>query len=111
LLQVRGELLPIEIKLGVAVPDLRGLDTCLRDLGLAQGYVVNLSSQPVDIRRGVWMGGLHICWHASISRHPCTAASRGRDAPTVAHLHAMHGEAALTPKPRSAHEKGTKKGP
>jgi predicted AAA+ superfamily ATPase len=58
LLQVRGKLLPIEIKLGVAVPDLHGLQTCMTDLGLAQGYVVNLTSQPVDIRRGIWMGGL-----------------------------------------------------
>jgi hypothetical protein len=59
LLQLRGALLPIEIKLGVAVPDLQGLQTCMRDLGLTQGYVVNLSSEPVDIRRGIWMGGLH----------------------------------------------------
>jgi predicted AAA+ superfamily ATPase len=58
LLQVREKLLPIEIKLGVAVPDLRGLQTCMHDLGLAQGYVVNLTSHPVDIRRGIWMGGL-----------------------------------------------------
>ena len=59
LLQMRGRLVPIEIKLGVAAPDLRGLQTCMGDLGLTQGYVVNLSSQPVDIRRGIWMGGLH----------------------------------------------------
>jgi len=58
LLQIRGTLVPIEIKLGIAAPDLRGLQTCMRDLGLAQGYVVNLSSQPVDLRRGIWMGGL-----------------------------------------------------
>jgi predicted AAA+ superfamily ATPase len=59
LLQVRGVLLPIEIKLGLAAPDLRGLQTCMSDLGLPQGYVVNLSSEPAEIRRGVWMGGLH----------------------------------------------------
>jgi hypothetical protein len=59
LLQVRGSLLPIEIKLGLIQPDLRGLQTCMSDLGLTQGYIVNLSSQPTDIRRGVWMGGLH----------------------------------------------------
>jgi predicted AAA+ superfamily ATPase len=58
LLQVRGKLLPIEIKLGLAVPDLRGLETCMRDLGLRDGYVVNLSRDPVSLRRGIWMGGL-----------------------------------------------------
>jgi predicted AAA+ superfamily ATPase len=58
LLQVRGALVPIEIKLGVSAPDLRGLETCMHDLGLEQGYVVNLSAEPVKIRRGVWMGGL-----------------------------------------------------
>jgi len=58
LLRVRGALLPIEIKLGVAVPDLRGIATCMRDLGLAQGYVVNLVPEPIEIRRGIWMGGL-----------------------------------------------------
>jgi hypothetical protein len=58
LLRVRGALLPIEIKLGVAVPDLRGIATCMRDLGLAQGYVVNLVPEPIKIRRGIWMGGL-----------------------------------------------------
>jgi len=66
-------------------------------------------SQPVDIRRGVWMGGLRHLLHASISRHPCTAASKGRDAPAVAHLHALHREAALTAKSRRVHEKGTMK--
>jgi hypothetical protein len=58
LLRLRGALLPIEIQLGVAVPDLSGLTTCMRDLGLAQGYVVNLVSEPTEVRRGLWMGGV-----------------------------------------------------
>jgi hypothetical protein len=58
LLRLRGRLLPIEIKLGVAVPDLRGLETCMQDLGLSEGYVVNLAPAPMQVRRGVWMGGL-----------------------------------------------------
>jgi hypothetical protein len=58
LLRLRGALLPIEIKLGVAPPELRGLATCMSDLRLAQGYVVNLASDPTELRRGIWMGGL-----------------------------------------------------
>jgi uncharacterized protein len=58
LLRIRDSLVPIEIKLGLAVPDLRGLEGCMRDLGLKQGYVVNLSAEPVELRRGIWMGGL-----------------------------------------------------
>ena len=78
LLQVRGALLPIEIKLGVAVPDLRGLQTCMADLGLDQGYVVNLSSKPVAVRRGVWMGGLrHLLERLSLG--PPVGAARRRN--------------------------------
>jgi hypothetical protein len=58
LLRLRERLVPIEIKLGLAVPDLRGLEGCMRDLRLRQGYVVNLSAEPVQLRRDVWMGGL-----------------------------------------------------
>ncbi|MBM4268257.1 MAG: ATP-binding protein [Deltaproteobacteria bacterium] len=58
LLRLRGALLPIEIKLGLGVPDLRGLEGCMRDLGLRQGFVVNLSTESVEVRRGIRMGGL-----------------------------------------------------
>ncbi len=58
LLSLRGEPLPIEIKLGVGVPDLGGIETCMRDLGLRRGYVVNLSREAVALRRDLWMGGL-----------------------------------------------------
>jgi predicted AAA+ superfamily ATPase len=58
LLRVRGALVPIEIKLGLTPPSTTGLETCMRDLGLTKGYVVNLSSAEVEIRQGVWMCGL-----------------------------------------------------
>ena len=58
LLQIRNVLVPIEIKLGLTPPDTRGLETCMADLSLRRGYVVNASKQPMEIRRGVWMGGL-----------------------------------------------------
>jgi hypothetical protein len=58
LLRLRGALHPIEIKLGLGVPDLRGMATCMSDLGLARGYVVSLVPEPLEIRRGVWMGAL-----------------------------------------------------
>jgi len=58
LLRLRGELIPIEIKLGLAVPDLRGLEACMRDLGPTRGYVCNASDELVRLRSGIWMGGL-----------------------------------------------------
>jgi hypothetical protein len=30
----------------------------MRALGLPRGWVVNLTAEPVEIRRGVWMCGL-----------------------------------------------------
>jgi predicted AAA+ superfamily ATPase len=67
LLQLRQKLIPIEIKLGVSVPDLRGLETCMRDLALRHGYVVNLNARPIDVRRNVWMGGLrHLLEHLGL---------------------------------------------
>jgi len=57
-LRLRGVLVPVEIKLGVTPPDTRSLEICMRDLSLLRGYVVNLSTEPVEIRRGVWMCGL-----------------------------------------------------
>ena len=57
-LRLRGAFLPIEIKLGLTPPDTRGLESCMRDLSLRRGYVVNLSAKPVEIRPGIWMCGL-----------------------------------------------------
>ena len=58
ILRVRNTLVPIEIKLGLTPPDTRSLESCMHDLSLPRGYVVNLSTSPVEIRRGVWMCGL-----------------------------------------------------
>lgn len=76
LLHLRGELIPIEIKLGVAVPDLGGLETCMGDLGLARGYVVNLLPEPVELRRNVWMGGLRQLLGVLSLAPPATSAQR-----------------------------------
>jgi len=57
-LRLRGELIPIEIKLGRAAPEVRALETCVRDLGLRRAFVCNLAPGLTEIRRGVWMGGL-----------------------------------------------------
>jgi uncharacterized protein len=58
ILRLRDALVPIEIKLGLTPPDTRSLESCMRDLSLPRGYVVNLSAEPTEIRRGVWMCGL-----------------------------------------------------
>ncbi|MBI3846390.1 MAG: DUF4143 domain-containing protein [Planctomycetes bacterium] len=58
IVELRGERIPIEIKLGVSPPDLRGLRNCMAALKLRRGFVVNLASKPVDIVRGVRMCGL-----------------------------------------------------
>jgi hypothetical protein len=58
LLRLRGRLVPIEIKLGLTPPDTRSLEASMRALGLPRGWVVNLTAEPVEIRRGVWMCGL-----------------------------------------------------
>jgi len=58
ILRIRGMLVPIEVKLGMTPPDTRGLETSMKELGLARGYVVNLSAAPVEIRPGIWMCGL-----------------------------------------------------
>jgi hypothetical protein len=47
----------------------------MRDLGLEQGYVVNLASEPVQVRRGIWLGGLrHLLEHLGLA----PAARRGQ---------------------------------
>jgi hypothetical protein len=58
LLRLRGRIVPIEIKLGTSVPDVSGLLSCMTDLRVSRGYVVNMASSPVEIRRGVVMLGL-----------------------------------------------------
>jgi hypothetical protein len=51
-------LIPIEIKLGTTAPDTKSLVDCMRDLGSARGYVVNLRTDRTEIRRGIVMTGL-----------------------------------------------------
>lgn len=58
LLSLRGKLVPIEVKLGITPPDTGALESCMKDLGLREGYVVNLSKGPLEIRRGIKMCGL-----------------------------------------------------
>lgn len=58
LLSLRGELVPIEIKLGSSVPDTKGLEKCMADLGLRRGYVASAVPQKREIGRGILLCGL-----------------------------------------------------
>ncbi len=58
LLESRGRMVAIEIQLGLQVPDIRSLESCMADLGLKQGYVVNAGQDLTQIRPGIAMGGL-----------------------------------------------------
>jgi hypothetical protein len=58
LLELRGKRIPIELKLGLGPPPTRGLESCMGDLGLSTGYVVNLGRGVREIRRGIRMCGL-----------------------------------------------------
>lgn len=55
LLELRGRLVPIEIKLGTAIPDVHSLQTCMSDLGLKRGYVVTMTPKPMEIAAGIHM--------------------------------------------------------
>lgn len=55
LLRLRGQLVPIEIKLGRATPATHGLRACMADLGLPAGYVVGRTPEPVALSPGVRM--------------------------------------------------------
>jgi uncharacterized protein len=59
LLELRGRLLPIEIKLGSSIPDLKNLQICMKDLDLTEGYVVALTTKPVAAAPGIRLLGLH----------------------------------------------------
>ena len=62
LLRLRGKLVPIEIKLGRTVPDVRGLLACMKDLELARGFVVSPISEPIAVTpcRGLGTDALSI---------------------------------------------------
>lgn len=58
LLRLRGRMIPIEIKLGTRVPELRPLQTCMQDLGLKRGYVVSNGGREEDVAPGIHQCGL-----------------------------------------------------
>jgi uncharacterized protein len=58
LLRLRGEIVPIEVKLGTGPPELRGLCACMADLSAPRGFVVAPVASPVMLRRGIEMLGL-----------------------------------------------------
>lgn len=58
LLDVKGRLVPIDVKLGTAIPDTSHLETCMKDLELATGYVVSRASGLQQIARNIKMGSL-----------------------------------------------------
>lgn len=58
LLQVRGKVHPIEIKLGTSIPETRNLETCMVDLGLPRGYVISRAPGLRQITAKIQMGAL-----------------------------------------------------
>lgn len=57
-LSLRGKLWPIEIKLGLGAPDVRGLEAGMRELGLSRGLVVYAGEGSRELRRGIQLCGL-----------------------------------------------------
>lgn len=55
LLRLRGELVPIEVKLGRSLPDTRGLQQCMEDLNLKRGFVVGMTQPPLTLAPRVQM--------------------------------------------------------
>lgn len=58
MLSLRGKLWPIEIKLGLGAPDVRGLEAGMRELGLSRGLVVYAGEGSRELRRGIQLCGL-----------------------------------------------------
>lgn len=57
-LSLRGHLIPIEIKLGLGVPDVRPLAIGMSDIGATRGFVVNAGTGMRKIRPGIELCGL-----------------------------------------------------
>jgi hypothetical protein len=57
-LDLGRRIVPVEIKLGLAPPDTRGLRSCMADLGAKHAYVVNAGEGSQVIAPGVTMCGL-----------------------------------------------------
>jgi len=58
LLKLRGELIPIEMKLSLAAQSIQGLERAMGTLGLKRGFVIHLSEGFVEVRPGIWAGSL-----------------------------------------------------
>ena len=58
IIEKMGRLIPIEIKLGVSPPNLLSLESFMKEFGCKTGYVVNRTTQSIQIKRGIWMMGL-----------------------------------------------------
>ncbi|MBI5240262.1 MAG: ATP-binding protein [Elusimicrobia bacterium] len=58
LLKLRGELIPIEIKLSLGAPGVRSLERVMGYLGLKRGFIVIMNGGLAEVRRGIWAGSL-----------------------------------------------------
>jgi predicted AAA+ superfamily ATPase len=58
LLKLRGELIPIEIKLSLAGQSLQSLERAMGFLGLKRGFIIHLNEGFVEVRRGIYAGSL-----------------------------------------------------
>ena len=58
LLRLRGELIPIEIKLSLAAQNIQRLERGMGYLGIKRGFIVHIAEGLTEIRRGIWAGSL-----------------------------------------------------
>ncbi len=58
LLKLRGELIPIEIKLSLVAQSIQRLERGMGYLGLKHGFIIHLAEGCAEIRRGIWAGSL-----------------------------------------------------
>ncbi|MBU2483355.1 MAG: ATP-binding protein [Proteobacteria bacterium] len=58
LLKLRGELIPIGIKLSLAARNIARLERGMGYLGLKRGFIVHMAEGFTEIRRGIWAGSL-----------------------------------------------------
>lgn len=58
LLKLRGEMIPIEIKLSLAAQSIQRLERAMGYLGLKRGFIVHMAEDFAEVRRGIWAGSL-----------------------------------------------------
>lgn len=58
LLKLRGELIPIEIKLSLTSQSIQNLGRAMGYLGLKRAFIVHMHEGFAEIRKGVWAGSL-----------------------------------------------------